>query len=133
MRKRKIQNRKRVNVTYEMETYKALEKIAEEREISIPEVIREYTEQGLKGDNLIENMDIIANIIREQLKLILDPAVNRLAALSSKASIQSATAAYLTAETINKFVPEEYREEYYDVYQKARKKGVEYVRGKSVE
>ena len=73
---------------------------------------------------------MITHIIREQLRDILKPDIERLAALSAKTCVQSSTAAYLTAETISKFVPLQEQEEFRECYEKARKKGVEYTRRK---
>lgn len=61
----------------------------------------------------------------------MQPSVERLAALSAKTCIQASTAAYLTAETIARFVPDEFQEDVQQVYEDARKKGVRYTKAKS--
>lgn len=117
----------------EEECYIELEKLAAKRGCTIQDIIRESINKNLSNNYAVDNIDLITNIIREQLTMIINPAVNRLAALSSKTCVQSATAAYLTAETINKFVPEKYQEEYLDVYEAARKKAVSYTKQKSID
>lgn len=133
MAKRKVENRKRIYPTLELEQFEQLEKLAAKRGITVPDLVREFIEQGLTNNYCVENIDLITNILRTQLNDILKPAVDRMAALSSKAAVQSATAAYLTAETIAKFVPDELQEDYLEVYEAARKKGVAYVKGKTLE
>lgn len=96
-------------------------------------MIREQIDQGLTNNYEIQNLDLITEIIREQISAILIPAINRIAAMQSKTCIQAATAAYLNAEAINKFVPEKYQEDYYEVYEAARKKAVTYTKGKKKE
>jgi len=130
---KKVKDRKRINLTLEMNTFKEVEKLASKRGDSAQDVMREFISQGLCNNYCVENIDLIMDIMRTQLISIIDPAVNRMAALSSKAAVQSATAAYLTAETIAKFVPVERQEEFLDTYEAARKKGVAYVKGKSLE
>lgn len=129
MRKRKISvNRKRINMTVDLDSYEEMQKLAAMKNITVPDLIRDFISKGLTVNYEIENLDFITHIIREQLSAILNPSVDRLAALSSKACVQSATAAFLNAEVINKFVPDEQQEDYFEVYEKARKKGVEYTR-----
>ena len=103
------------------------------RNITIPDLIREHIDQGMTINYQVQNIDLIERIIREQLFAILNPMMNRIAALQSKTCIQAATASYLNAEAINKFVPEKYQEEYLDVYEAARKKAIAYTRNKNSE
>ena len=133
MAKRKVENRKRIYPTLEMEQYEQLEKLAAKRGVTVPDIVREFIDQGLTNNYCVDNIDLITNIIRTQLISIIDPAVNRLASLSAKTGVQAATAAYLTAETIAKFVPEELQADFYDTYQAARQKGVAYIKGKTLD
>lgn len=94
------------------------------------EIVREAAIDNLTVRINAENIDMITQIIREQLRDVLKPDIERLAALSAKTCVQSSTAAYLTAETISKFVPLSEQENFRDCYEKARKKGVEYTRRK---
>jgi len=133
--RRKIQNRRRVNLFLELETYNELEKLAAKRgkDVTVSDVIRGAIDKELTNDYCVENIDLITDIIKKQLKNIIDPAVNRLASLSSKSCVQSSTAAYLCAETINRFVPAEYKMDVNDAYERARKKGVAYTKGKTID
>lgn len=130
-RKRKISNRIRVNVTMELDCHKELAKLAAKKNCTIPELIRGFIDQGMTNNYCVDNIDLITDILNKQLKKLIDPAVNRIAALSSKACIQSATAAYLSAEAINKFVPVEERMDVKDAYEASRKKAIAYVKEKS--
>ena len=71
--------------------------------------------------------------MKEELSVILNPAIDRIAALSSKACVQAATASYLNAEALNRFVPEKERMDVKEAYDAARKKGVAYVKGKTID
>lgn len=124
-------NRHRICVTFEESTYNQLNSIAKRENRSVSSVIREYTKESLKVNANVEYIDQITQIIREQLRDVMQPSIERLAALSAKTCVQSATAAYLTAETINKFVPISEQEDFIAVYEAARKKAVEYTKSKN--
>ena len=123
--------RVRITVTFDSETYKYLKNISDKNHISISETVRRYTEAGLNGNLSESNINYVSTIIREQLRKVMQPSVERLAALSAKTCIQASTAAYLTAETIARFVPDEFQEDVQQVYEDARKKGVRYTKAKS--
>lgn len=124
-------NKERINVTFNADTYNKIKLIAHKQNISMSEVCRRWIEDGLNGTLNVDNIDFLVPIIKEQLKSILDPSVNRLAALSAKTCVQAGTAAYLTAETISKFVPPAERMDFVASYESARKKAVHYMKNKS--
>ncbi len=124
-------DRERVTITLDKTTYTQLKNIADKNHISISEAVRRYLDAGLNGSLAASNIDYISNIIRDQLRIVMQPSIERLAALSAKTCIQASTAAYLTAETIARFVPVELQEEVQEVYEDARKKGVRYTKIKS--
>jgi predicted DNA-binding protein len=124
------QQTKRINVTFEVSDYEQIRNLAHKEGRTMSEIVREAAIDNLTVRINAENIDMITHIIREQLRDILKPDIERLAALSAKTCVQSSTAAYLTAETISKFVPLQEQEEFRECYEKARKKGVEYTRRK---
>lgn len=124
------QQTKRINVTFEVSDYEQIRNLAHKEGRTMSEIVREAAIDNLTVRINAENIDMITHIIREQLRDILKPGIERLAALSAKTCVQSSTAAYLTAETISKFVPLQEQEEFRECYEKARKKGVEYTRRK---
>lgn len=123
--------RKRINITFDEETYRTLKTLAAKDHVSIATLVRQYTEEGITGKVTQDNIDFISVILREQLVNILTPQVERLASLSAKTCIEATTATYLTAETIAKFVPGEDQEDMREVYEKARKKAIATIRVKT--
>lgn len=121
----------RINVTFDDEAFRQIKLIAHKEGKSMSEVVREWTYDRLDGELGKNNVDFICRLIREQLKDVLQPHIDRLAAISAKGGVQSATAAYLTAETIARFVPTELQEDVQEVYIQARKKAVKYMQQKS--
>lgn len=127
---KKKQPTRRINVTFDFETYEQIRKLAHKEGKAMSEIVREATIDNLTVRINAENINMITKIIREQVRDVMQPGIDRLAALTAKTCVQSATAAYLTAETISKFVPVKEQEDVRECYEKARKKGVEYTRRK---
>lgn len=118
-------------MTFTNEEAKQLEQLAARENKSISAIIREKTIDSLSLQANAENLDLITTIIRTQLKDILQPQIERLASLSAKSCVQSATASFLTAETISKFVPLSEQQEFLEVYESSRKKAIEFTRNKN--
>lgn len=123
------EDRERINVTFDIESYKQIKLIADKNHQSMSEVVRDWAMQGLDGTLTEQNLNVLIPIIREQLDSILNPAVNRLASLSAKTCVQAGAAAYLAAEALNSFVPSEKSQDFMDAYESARKKSVAYMKG----
>ena len=121
----------RINVTFDDEAFNQIKLIAYKEGKSMSEIIREWTYERLDGELSKNNIDFVCRLIREQLRDVLQPHVDRLAAISAKGGVQSATAAYLTAETIARFVPPDLQEDVQEVYLQARKKAVRYMQQKN--
>lgn len=117
----------RIKVTFGETTLTEIERIAKTTGKAKSEIVRDFAEAGMKLQMSEERLDFITQIIRQQLEMLMDGYVERLAALSAKGAIMSATATYLTAETISKFVPLSEQEEFRMVYEKARKKAIAYI------
>ena len=115
---------KRINVSFDLDTYDHIMRLAAQKDVSMSDVVRLYTEEGLQGKLNSDNIDFISGIIREQVKNTMQPQIERLASLSAKAYMEAATASLLTAETIAKFVDDSQQEAFEEVYEKARKKAL---------
>ena len=124
-------NHPRISVTLTKEEYDMLKTIASKRHTSMGAVGRDYIIKGLHGQVTQENLEFIVPVIREQLQSVLAPSVERLAKISSKACVQAGAAAYLSAEAILRFVPEERQMAVEDSYEAARKKAVRYLQGQA--
>lgn len=122
--------RERLTVGFEPELYENIKRIAASDGISMNQQIRNYCRAGVNGQVTTDNIDELIQLVREQLRSVLNPSVERLASLNAKTCIQAHTAALLCAETINRFVPAEKQEDVVEVYERAKKKGVQLVKGK---
>lgn len=127
---RSTPGRKSITSIFTEEEYEQIKILAAKKHTSMNNIVRDFVAQGLNGEVTENNIDYIAPIIREQLKSIIEPMMERMISLSAKGCIQSGTAAYLAADAILKFVPPAQREEVEICYEAARKKAVHYMKSK---
>lgn len=120
----------RVNVTFTEDEYKHIEEVVKKRGITASEYVREMYYEGKKSYALEESVDSVVEIIDERLRSILKPQIERLASISAKGAIMSATSTFLNAQALADFVPPNKQKDLLEVYEKARLKGVAYVKGK---
>ncbi len=114
----------RINVKFTEEDFLKIERISKAENRSMSDLVRDFTLIGLNGQINQNNMDLIAPIIRDVLKSIIEPSTNRICSLLSKTYIQSGTAAYLTAETINRFVDDSLRMDVVEAFEAAKKRAI---------
>lgn len=125
-----MNNRHRINVTFDEEDFLLIKNIADKNKISTSEVVRNFTLQGLNGEIGAKNIDLISRILREQLKAQFDIEFNHIASLISKACIASAQSTFLNAEVIDRFVPENRRMDIRAAYDAAYVKAINYTKSK---
>lgn len=123
----------RINVAFEPEAFEQIRLLAAKQHISMSEVVRNWAMKGLSGDLNADNIGLITDIIRTQIQDVMRPSIDRLASLTAKTCIQSGTAAYLSAESILKFVPVSRQQEVEEAYELARKKAIAYLKGRTSE
>lgn len=121
----------RISITVLPHEYEEIQRLAAARDVSMGEICRKYIIQGINGTITQENVDFLVPIIREQLQSVLSPSTERLAKICIKACVQAGAAAYLSAEALAKFVPEEYQMDFEESYEAARRKAVRYLKGKT--
>lgn len=125
-----VEGRRSITVRFTDEEYAQLKNVAAKTHQSMAAIAREYTLKGLCGEVTQDNIEFLVPIIREQVKSILEPMMERQISLTAKTCVQAGIAAYLSADAILKFVPPAQREEVADSYEAARKKSIQYLKGK---
>lgn len=112
------------------EQLEAINRYAEVKGYSFSEAIRTLCQKGLEIEVSNDNINLVVEIIDERLRAILKPQVERLASISAKGAIMSATSTFLNAQALADLVPVDKRRDIVDVYEKAKLKGVAYVKGR---
>lgn len=121
---------KQIHLRIDEETYDQIQKLTQKNDRSQADTLRGLIKDGLTIHVTQENTDLIAQVVRQQLDIVLKPHINRLAALSSKAGHMSATSAFLNAQALQDLVPRDQRRNVREMFDSARKKGAEFMRQK---
>lgn len=108
----------------------AINRYAEVKGYTFSEAVRQLCQKGLEIEVSNDNINLVVEIIDERLRAILKPQIERLASLSAKGSIMSATSTFLNAQALADLVPPNKQKDLVEIYEKARLKGVAYVKGK---
>ena len=119
---------KRFSVCVDDETYEKLNNICRSEDKSLAEVTRELLKKSLASGWMDENKDMISTIVRDELRAVLKPSVERLAKINSKSGHMSATAAFLNVQALMDLVPKEKQRDVRAMYEKARKMAVGYMK-----
>ncbi len=125
---RHSENRQTLTILFTKEEYENLKRYAALTNQSMSSAVREFTCKGVNGELTEKNIDFLTPIIRRQLESIMDAKMERLASMTAKTCIQAGTAAYLSAEALNSFVPVSHQQNFIEAYEKARKKAVRYLK-----
>lgn len=121
----------RVNVTFTEKEYNHIEEVVKKGgATTASDYVRKMYYEGKKVYNANENIDFIVDIIEDRMRSILAPNIERLASISAKGAIMSATSTFLNAQAIADFIPLERRKDFVEVYEKARLKGIAYVKNR---
>lgn len=127
---RKKENRKVLSILVTDEEYENVQKLAAKRNISMSQLGRDFINQGVNGQLTENNIEFIAPLLRNIIRDVSAPQVERLAKMISKTCIISATATYLTADAVYKWVPPEQRQEVNKSFDRAFQQGVLYNKNK---
>lgn len=125
------ETRHRVNVTFEIRDYEEIRKVAAKLGKDTGTLVREWALDGLNGNLNKNNIDFLLPLIQETVRNVLLPELAAMRKMEAKTCIQAGAAAYLSAEAIFRFVPEDCRTEVKEAYEQARKKAVHYLRNNS--
>lgn len=121
---------KRISITFTDEQVEMIERIARKENKSFADTVRFLCDESLKLTANADSIDMITEIIDERLRAILKPNIERLASISAKGAIMSAASTFLNAQALSDLVPPNKQKDLLEVYEKARLKGVAYVKGR---
>lgn len=124
---------KRFTITLDEKTYNQIKVLSEKRGEGLTESIRYLLNRSLSLEYSDQSIDLISQIVRKQMDLVIKPHIERLAKISSKTGHMAATSTFLNAQALVDLAPEERRRDIKPMYEKARKQAVEFMRLKTSE
>ena len=123
-REKKTQKR---SVTFGVDTLEQLDKLALRKKTSTSELVRSYVEKGLAIDGHKDDVDLIATIVRQEIKAQLDTQIDRLAKMLMKIGKISAGLYYLVLKLLLKQYGSTKSQSLKELATETRKMGVKYM------
>lgn len=120
------------SIRFEATTMNEIKKVAALRNISVSDVVREYVKKGLTIDSYKEDTNLIGEIVREELKDVLEPQVNRIVKMLMKIGKVSAGTMYSNLNLIQQIADQE-QQEFYEMVNRSLRLGVDYMKKKDIE
>jgi hypothetical protein len=124
---------KRFTITLDENTYNQIKILSDKRGEGLTETTRYLLDRGLSLEYSDQSLDLISQIVRKQMELVIKPHVERLARLSSKTGHMAATSTFLNAQALMDLVPDDRRREIRTMYANARKQAVQFMKTKTTE
>jgi len=115
------------SVTFGVDTLEQLDKLAVRKKTSTSELVRVYVEKGLAIDGHKDDIDIIATIVRQEIKAQLDTQIDRLAKMLMKTGKISAGLYYLVLKLLLKQFGSTRSQSLKELATETRKMGVKYM------
>jgi len=88
------------SVTFSVDTLEQLDKLAIRKRTTTAELVRGFVEKGLSVDSYKEDVDLIATVVRQEIKSQLDTQIDRLAKMLMKTGKISAGLYYLVLKLL---------------------------------
>jgi len=118
------------SVTFSVDILEQLDKLAIRNRTTTSEIVRGYVEKGLSIDGHKENIDLIATIVRQEVKSQLDVQIDRLAKMNMKVGKISAGLYYLILKLLIKQFGATRSQSLKELATETRKMGVKYMQMK---
>lgn len=120
------------SIRFEAGTMTELKKLAALRNVYVSDIVREFVKKGLTINSYKEDTDLIREIVREELKDILEPQINRIVKMLMKVGKAAAGAMYSNLNLIQHISDQE-QQEFYDMVTRSLRLGVDYMKKKDIE
>lgn len=118
------------SVTFSMDMLEQLDKLAIRRRTTASDLVRGYVEKGLAIEGHKDDLDLIAAIVRQEIKAQLDTQTDRLAKMLMKVGKISAGLYYLVLKLLLKQFGSTRSQSLKELATETRKMGVKYMQMK---
>ncbi|MEA4895895.1 MAG: hypothetical protein VB064_11640 [Oscillospiraceae bacterium] len=123
-----MQTSKKESIWFDEGTDDTLRRIAASEHTTVSGIIRKLVEKGMKNEGYKAEDDRLYEMVKAAVYEISKPQVERLAAISAKATQISSAAYFLLVCMMHMLLPEADRDEVDELAGKARKLGIEYLK-----
>ena len=115
------------SVTFSVDTLSQLDKLAVRKRTTTAELVRGYVEKGMSVDGYKDDVNLIATIVRQEIKGQLDTQIDRLAKMLMKTGKISAGLYYLVLKLLLRQFGATKSQSLKELATETRKMGVKYM------
>ena len=115
------------SVTFSVDTLSQLDKLAVRKRTTTAELVRGYVEKGMSVDGYKDDVNLIATIVRQEIKGQLDTQIDRLAKMLMKTGKISAGLYYLVLKLLLRQFGVTKSQSLKELATETRKMGVKYM------
>ena len=115
------------SITFSTDMLEQLEKLAIHKRTTVSDLVRGYVYKGVSIDGYKEDVDLIATIVRQEIKGQLDIQIDRLAKMLMKTGKISAGLYYLTLKLLLRQYGTTKSQSLKELATETRKMGVKYM------
>jgi hypothetical protein len=120
------------SIRFEASTMEELKKLAALRGVYVSDIVREFIKKGLAINSYKEDTELIREIVREELKDVLEPQINRIVKILMKIGKVSAGTMYSNLNLIQ-HLTDQGQQEFYEMVNRGLRLGVDYMKKKDTE
>lgn len=120
------------SIRFEASTMVELKKLSALRNVYVSDLVREFVKKGLAINSYQEDTDLIREIVREELKDVLEPQINRMVKMLMKIGKAAAGTMYSNLNVIQHITDQD-QQEFYEMVNRSLRLGVDYMKKKDVE
>ena len=120
------------SIRFEASTMSELKKLSALRNVYVSDLVREFVKKGLAINSYQEDTDLIREIVREELKDVLEPQINRMVKMLMKIGKAAAGTMYSNLNVIQHITDQD-QQEFYEMVNRSLRLGVDYMKIKDME
>lgn len=122
-----------VSVKIPQDIYNTIKVLATKKHIKIADVLRGFIQKGIKIDGYKDDIELITNIVRQEVKSQMTPQVERIVKILVKIGKISAGLYYTTIKTLIRMVGSTKSQTFKELATESRKLGIKYMKYKDSE
>jgi len=124
----KTPNTVQITIKVTPDVYKSLQKLSTKNNQNMAAVVREFINKGLDVQGYKDDVDFIAGLVRQEVKVEIRKQADRLAAMLFKIGTISAGGYFLGVRMLSDMISPSMQEDYKDINANARRLGIDYMK-----
>ncbi len=130
-----MEKEKTVQITVKVKktTYDTLKMLSTKQHVTVADIVRRFIDKGITIDAYKDDLDLIAQVVRQEVKAQMAPQIERLVKILMKIGKISAGLYYTTIKTLMRMVGASKAQTFKELATESRKLGIKYMKYKDNE